>query len=785
MNFAVLEKFISEGDLSRDAFQYLLNCRTECEWLDYKSELDLDSDIPLCEFARDVLAMKNVGGGYILIGVKDKTWEQIGLSKSWPYDTKMLRDKIVRATGVTLDIDVVQHDLLLPQGKVYFPLVFIRSSKKKSKRRSPTVVSKDFCYSKPYGLRKGEIYIRKGDSSSKITSQQDLEHALEQLDEQTMRDRLESDASPSPFAVDEGTFRLLDKGFDSFVGRVALRKQLLTAVTHDPRIWIINVHGPGGVGKSALVNWATYQFYQIGEFEAILQLTAKESVLTDQGIRAFSRSLYSLENLLDHVLALFQEPLTSELPTKKEKVIELLSAWKTLLVLDNMETVSDGRILSFIQNFPPTVKAKVLLTSRFKSGGWELPIAVSEFSPDEIKEFIGIKAAELGVAFPRDDATSRKVADVSGGLPLAIQWMIGQFKRTNRLDVVLARTKEKDSPVLEFSFRNIWNVLDSDARTVLAVLSIFDGPTTVQEIGIASELRLDVVERSLSNLSEVTLVTRSTQQSDGRVLFSSLPITMSFARHQLSEMGDLEIRARRRVRQFNEQMELQASEVARFRSEFERYGIASENDRRAAILCRRAQSEMFSGNVTEAELLFKQARDLAPTSAYVHAMTASFELRLGHIGKALETIAEACKRVTQKTGSLCYRIKAEIMDAQRDRSGRVEALAKAVSYDPHDPVLRHQYGVALSRAGKEADAVAQFTDIIEEEKKRSPPRDTLLAALTTRIINLQRLKRDDEAKADLRWGEQLLADFPALKARSGKFLELSADFAEPVHRSGK
>jgi hypothetical protein len=74
MNFATLEKMISEGDLSREAFRYLLECRGECEWLDYKETLSLEHEAELCAFARDALAFKNVGGGYIVAGVRDKTW---------------------------------------------------------------------------------------------------------------------------------------------------------------------------------------------------------------------------------------------------------------------------------------------------------------------------------------------------------------------------------------------------------------------------------------------------------------------------------------------------------------------------------------------------------------------------------------------------------------------------------------------------------------------------------------------------------------------------------------
>jgi hypothetical protein len=65
MNLATLERMVGQGDLSQDAFTYLLNCRGECEWLDYKESLSLDNDPELCAFAKDVLALKNVGGGYV------------------------------------------------------------------------------------------------------------------------------------------------------------------------------------------------------------------------------------------------------------------------------------------------------------------------------------------------------------------------------------------------------------------------------------------------------------------------------------------------------------------------------------------------------------------------------------------------------------------------------------------------------------------------------------------------------------------------------------------------
>ena len=146
-------------------------------------------------------------------------------------------------------------------------------------------------------------------------------------------------------------------------------------------------------------------------------------------------------------------------------------------------------------------------------------------------------------------------------------------------------------------------------------------------------------------------------------------------------------------------------------------------------------------------------------------MSASYDLARNRIGAALDHIAEACKRATKKTGALCYTIKARVLDIQRDRSGRAAALLKALEYDPDDLITRHQYGVALSRAGQTKEAIEQFSIIIETEKSKIPPSDTLLMTLKTRIINLRRLGRKKEVEEDLGWVKDLFKSYPYLQQK--------------------
>ncbi len=771
MNLSVLERMIREGDLSLDSLRYLLNCKCECEWLDYKQILRLENDKELCDFAKDILAMKNVGGGYIVVGVEDKTWKPLGLATNLPYDSKLLRDKLRRSSGADLDVDIVHHDLHLPPFSGKFALVFVRSSKKRSKRRMPTLVGVDFLPTQPYGLKRGEIYVRKGDSTVRVHSSEELAELLDVLEAQADHDALAAEQTVSPFAVEDGTYRILERGFDAFVGREGLRHDILSAVNRDPRIWIVNVHGPGGVGKSALVNWVAYEFYQQRTFEAILHLTAKETVLTAQGIVRATRSLYSLENLLDQILNLFQETSPQSLEEKRALAIECLSAWNTLLILDNMETLNDARVMSFIQSLPPTTKAKVLLTSRQKTGGWELPFPVNELSVAEVAEFVRIRSAEMGVTCPVGPTTAEKFWRASGGLPLAIQWILGRYKLVGNLDPAIDEVARRDSPVLEFSFGNTWKVLSPDAKAILAIMSVFDEPPTLQYLTVAAEFSVERIEKALAELQEVTLVARNTQASDGRTLYIALPITLSFAQNQLQDMGDFELTSRKRLQRFYDQMRLQETELIKFRSRFEQYGLETENEKKAAILCQRGESEMFVGNVTNADMLFKQARELVPQSAYILAMSASYELARNRVGNALTYVEDACGRATKKTGALCYTIKARILDVQRDRDGRVSALEKAIGYAPEDNVVRHQYGVALSRAGRPKEAIGQFSIIVEKEKNKVPPTLQMLMALKTRMINLRRLGRNDDLKQDLATVTDILQRYPHLAAEGENFTE--------------
>jgi tetratricopeptide (TPR) repeat protein len=742
MNISRIRGMAHSGNMSVESLRYLIECHGECEHLDFKTMIHLDNPYGCACFSRDVLGMKNVGGGYIIIGVKDKTWEPIGLDALFAQDTKMLRDQVRKCTGMDIEVDIVHHEIYLDGKQRLFAMILVRSAIKRSKLRVPVVCAKDFHSNEKWGLRRGDIYVRHSDQTKRISSNTELQELLDDLETRYQEDSLEhANTLPSPFAVESGLYRILPREYETFVGRNAYKVSLRQAIERDPRIWIVNLYGPGGVGKSALATWLAYEYYHERRFESILHLSAKSLELSaGEGIRRLIPTLFSLEDFLDRVLHLFEhgEYCNKGLKECREIATEILSSFSTLLILDNMETIKDGRIMEFVRSLPVDTEAKVLLTSRRRTSEWEYPLQVPEFGIDEVKKFVQVRSKELGLDFPFDDADAvQQIAKISGGLPLAIQWIFGEYSRTRDLERILRRSIQSDSPLLEFSFRNSWEVLDRDAQQALAVLSIFDEHPTARLWRTALNWSVDKLDGAIADLVEVTFVTERTDSKTGNVTYSALPLTLTFARNELVKMKDLERQARLRYQEHRNMMELAAVETTQYRGLFEQFGAASETQKRSIILCRVAEGQARSLGYKAANEYYKKALDIAPRSIYALVSYALFKLELGNIGEAHELMQMAANYSTRQTGYYVHFNWAKIYDQCHDRHGRIRCLRKALEYEPDHTIAQHSLGVALSQNGQYDEALEIFEKIIQDELlKPGGPSESLAYALKTKIITL-------------------------------------------------
>ena len=75
---AIVEFLCSPDPLSDEAIRHLLAHREEDQYVDYKVNFHNDERVWV-EFTKDVMALANTFGGYLVFGVEDQTFRVVGL----------------------------------------------------------------------------------------------------------------------------------------------------------------------------------------------------------------------------------------------------------------------------------------------------------------------------------------------------------------------------------------------------------------------------------------------------------------------------------------------------------------------------------------------------------------------------------------------------------------------------------------------------------------------------------------------------------------------------------
>ncbi|MEH2368836.1 NB-ARC domain-containing protein [Nostoc sp.] len=339
--------------------------------------------------------------------------------------------------------------------------------------------------------------------------------------------------------------------YTEFIGREVDMKKLLERLSPEHGAHMITVHGIGGVGKTALVLAAAYLCLEASnenssdapKFDAIIFTSAKQQELIPDMILQRQQGQRNLREIFRVIANALNDSTIIQSPPNDQfdRVRQCLSKQRTLLIVDNMETIEDrDEVIEFLYNLPICVK--VVITTRERIA--LLPISLRNLPLNDGLQLIQQQAEEKGITIQDED--SSLLYDRTGGIPLAIVYALGQVSSGYSLNFVLKQLlASPKGDVARFCFEaSVQGMKGEPSHKLLMSLAIFpDAPiqAAVAEVaGLTSDP--DSVSNGLVRLQQLSLVNLNPETKR----YEMLSLTREYALAQLTAYPDFEKEARMR-----------------------------------------------------------------------------------------------------------------------------------------------------------------------------------------------------------------------------------------------
>ncbi|WP_341963577.1 NB-ARC domain-containing protein (plasmid) [Planococcus maritimus] len=284
-----------------------------------------------------------------------------------------------------------------------------------------------------------------------------------------------------------------------FIGRKSELRELKELMM-DNKTQIISVVGNGGYGKTATVVKALYDSLDLldNPFESILWVSLKTRTLTHGEFKNISNSIKDLLKVYESI----EELTVKESQNVVENIINFMSTFSTLLVIDNLETLNTEEIVNFLKQIPE--KSKVLITSRHGIRELERRLPIQGLDINDaltyfrhLSNFYNLDLhkrsnEDLKILIQRDLYQS----------PLSIKWFLSSISKGIDEKKILAN---KDD-LIEFCMSNVVEKLSDKEKQILQLFLVESKNLSYGEFDFYISFEESELMLALNNLISTSLI---------------------------------------------------------------------------------------------------------------------------------------------------------------------------------------------------------------------------------------------------------------------------------------
>lgn len=328
------------------------------------------------------------------------------------------------------------------------------------------------------------------------------------------------------FSVSHSQVRhnLPNRTFLRLVGREPDIAEIRRRLAQESRHWLVAIEGIGGIGKTALaleVAWRYVEEYPElpagRRFDALVWISASTQEPTlnmtlaprDPMIRTLDDMLYKIGEVLDDSTILRSSP-----ESRRNAVLTALrKSSRVLIVVDNLESVTDPKVLEFLRELPSPHKA--ILTTRFHEDV-PYPLRLKGLDETAMAAYIEQECEARDVVL--DEVQRKRICEGTLGIPLAAWWTIGLMAfDAATADEALNRLQAQGGSSIRFLFGEQIETLRKNyplAFKILLDLSLFspESGAIPDALVTTSGSPIERCRQGLQTLLRFNIVTRRDEE---------------------------------------------------------------------------------------------------------------------------------------------------------------------------------------------------------------------------------------------------------------------------------
>jgi molecular chaperone DnaK len=321
---------------------------------------------------------------------------------------------------------------------------------------------------------------------------------------------------------------------------------------------LITIDGVGGIGKTALALEVAHRYlrniHHISRkerFAAIVWVSAKQSVLTSDGLVPRGKVLHNLRDIYSACFNILERNNPGQTPTENEPEFlrGMLARQRVLLIVDNLETVDDLEVYSFLRELPAPSKAIVTTRHRIDVA---YPIRLVGMDWEDARLLLDQECKKKLVEV--DLEKMRLLYDRTGGVPLAIVWSVALIGCGYPVESVLDRLGQPNSDIARFCFEEvIQRIKGKPPYHLLMALSIIQNHAEREALGYITALSIMDLDDGLVELEKLSLINHD------EATFWMLPLTRDYVRAELAKDGRYKNQLEHRYQQWVRKVPLKES----------------------------------------------------------------------------------------------------------------------------------------------------------------------------------------------------------------------------------